>query len=87
MGAKLINLIDKPLIYALNFYFSCKIIDYLIIFFYCFEYFCSLKVDTLARSFASDVFYIINTMCLVYKGYCYMIITKLPMNRQILIDV
>ena len=33
MGAKLINLIDKPLIYALNFHFSCKIIDYLIIFF------------------------------------------------------
>lgn len=32
MGAKLINLIDKPLIYALNFHFSCKIIDYLIIF-------------------------------------------------------
>ena len=32
MGAKLINLIDKPLIYALNSHFSCKIIDYLIIF-------------------------------------------------------
>ena len=32
MGAKLINLIYKPLIYALNFHFSCKIIDYLNIF-------------------------------------------------------
>lgn len=43
MGAKLINLIDKPLIYALNFHFSCKIIDYLIIYFLLFLVFLQYK--------------------------------------------